>query len=65
MQGPLNAIRNPSRFPQRVKNIDLTIYDKNAGVGGTWYSNKYPVRDPILYNRCNCLTVPLCLGALV
>ncbi|KAI3621856.1 flavin-binding [Moniliophthora roreri] len=30
------------RFRQRVKNLDLTIYDKNAGVGGTWYSNKYP-----------------------
>ncbi|KAF8428410.1 hypothetical protein L210DRAFT_3564312 [Boletus edulis BED1] len=30
------------RFPQRVKNIDLTIYEKNAGVGGTWYTNKYP-----------------------
>ncbi|KDQ51118.1 hypothetical protein JAAARDRAFT_140775 [Jaapia argillacea MUCL 33604] len=30
------------RFPQRVPNLELTIYDKNAGVGGTWYSNKYP-----------------------
>ncbi|TDL19261.1 FAD/NAD(P)-binding domain-containing protein [Rickenella mellea] len=30
------------RFPQRVKNLDLTIYEKNAGVGGTWYSNRYP-----------------------
>ncbi|KAL6307444.1 hypothetical protein BKA93DRAFT_911319 [Sparassis latifolia] len=30
------------RFPQRVQNLDLTIYDKNAGVGGTWFSNKYP-----------------------
>lgn len=31
------------RFPQRIKNLDLTIYDKNAGVGGTWYTNRYPV----------------------
>ncbi|KZT07847.1 FAD/NAD-binding domain-containing protein [Laetiporus sulphureus 93-53] len=30
------------RFPQRIPNVELTIYDKNAGVGGTWYSNKYP-----------------------
>ncbi|KAH8108598.1 FAD/NAD-binding domain-containing protein [Phellopilus nigrolimitatus] len=30
------------RFPQRMKNLDLTIYEKNAGVGGTWFSNKYP-----------------------
>ncbi|GBE88396.1 Putative sterigmatocystin biosynthesis monooxygenase [Sparassis crispa] len=30
------------RFPQRLQNLDLTIYDKNAGVGGTWFSNKYP-----------------------
>ncbi|EIW74531.1 FAD/NAD(P)-binding domain-containing protein [Coniophora puteana RWD-64-598 SS2] len=30
------------RLPQYIKNIDLTIYDKNAGVGGTWYSNRYP-----------------------
>ncbi|KAI0942198.1 hypothetical protein AcW1_002883 [Taiwanofungus camphoratus] len=30
------------RFPQKLQNIDLTIYEKNAGIGGTWYSNKYP-----------------------
>lgn len=30
------------RFPQRVPNLDLTIYDQNAGIGGTWYTNKYP-----------------------
>ncbi|KAH7925133.1 FAD/NAD(P)-binding domain-containing protein [Leucogyrophana mollusca] len=30
------------RFPQRIKNVELTVYEKNAGVGGTWYSNKYP-----------------------
>lgn len=32
------------RFPQRMQNIDLTIYEKNAGIGGTWFSNRYPVR---------------------
>ncbi|OCH84940.1 FAD/NAD-binding domain-containing protein [Obba rivulosa] len=30
------------RFRQKIPNIDLTIYEKNAGVGGTWHSNKYP-----------------------
>ncbi|KAH7885655.1 hypothetical protein F5I97DRAFT_2034868 [Phlebopus sp. FC_14] len=30
------------RLPQRLQNLDLTIYEKNAGVGGTWYSNRYP-----------------------
>ncbi|KAL1676307.1 hypothetical protein EV122DRAFT_280182 [Schizophyllum commune] len=30
------------RFRQYIQNLDLTIYEANAGVGGTWYSNKYP-----------------------
>ena len=30
------------RIPQRLRNIDLVIYEKNAGVGGTWYENRYP-----------------------
>ncbi|KAF8203877.1 FAD/NAD-binding domain-containing protein [Pholiota molesta] len=30
------------RFLQRVQNLDFTIYDSNAGVGGTWFVNKYP-----------------------
>ncbi|OCH91128.1 FAD/NAD(P)-binding domain-containing protein [Obba rivulosa] len=30
------------RFCQKIPNLDLTIYEKNTGVGGTWYSNKYP-----------------------
>ncbi|KAI5825444.1 FAD/NAD(P)-binding domain-containing protein [Schizophyllum commune Tattone D] len=30
------------RFRQYISNLSLTIYDANAGVGGTWYSNKYP-----------------------
>ncbi|OCB88221.1 FAD/NAD-binding domain-containing protein [Sanghuangporus baumii] len=30
------------RFPQRMKNIDLKIYENNEGVGGTWYSNREP-----------------------
>ncbi|TRM61604.1 hypothetical protein BD626DRAFT_501587 [Schizophyllum amplum] len=30
------------RFRQHIPNLDLTIYEANAGIGGTWYSNKYP-----------------------
>ncbi|PIL26744.1 hypothetical protein GSI_11158 [Ganoderma sinense ZZ0214-1] len=30
------------RFPQKIPNIDLTIYEKSAGIGGTWYNNRYP-----------------------
>lgn len=30
------------RFVQRIPNLDLCIYDKNADVGGTWFENRYP-----------------------
>ncbi|KAG6843521.1 hypothetical protein H0H93_000733, partial [Arthromyces matolae] len=30
------------RFRQRVKNVDLTVYEANAGVGGAWHVNRYP-----------------------
>ncbi|CEI41650.1 hypothetical protein FVEN_g3715 [Fusarium venenatum] len=30
------------RIPQRLRNIDLKIYDKNDGIGGTWWENRYP-----------------------
>ncbi|KAG9665052.1 FAD/NAD(P)-binding domain-containing protein, partial [Aureobasidium melanogenum] len=30
------------RFPQRVPNLDFTIYEKNEEVGGTWFENRYP-----------------------
>ncbi|KAI1114209.1 flavin-binding monooxygenase [Nemania sp. NC0429] len=30
------------RIPQRLRNVDLEIYDKNEGVGGTWWVNTYP-----------------------
>ncbi|VDB82944.1 unnamed protein product [Peniophora sp. CBMAI 1063] len=30
------------RFRQRVPNLDLTIYEKEDGVGGVWHANKYP-----------------------
>jgi NAD(P)-binding Rossmann-like domain len=30
------------RIPERLRNVELAIYEKNAGVGGTWYENRYP-----------------------
>lgn len=29
-------------FPRAIENLSLTIYEKNAGLGGTWFENKYP-----------------------
>ena len=29
-------------IPAKVPNIDLTVYEKNGNVGGTWYENIYP-----------------------
>ncbi|KAH9205896.1 putative monooxygenase [Leptodontidium sp. 2 PMI_412] len=30
------------QFGRHMKNVDLQIYEKNEGVGGTWLENKYP-----------------------
>ncbi|KAJ8126816.1 hypothetical protein O1611_g6822 [Lasiodiplodia mahajangana] len=30
------------RIPQRLRNIDLQIFEKNEAVGGTWWVNRYP-----------------------
>jgi hypothetical protein len=30
------------RFLQHIPNVQLTIYDKNDGIGGVWWSNRYP-----------------------
>lgn len=30
------------RIPQRIQNLDFQIYEKNEGVGGTWWENRYP-----------------------
>lgn len=28
------------RIPERLRNVELTIYEKNEGVGGTWWENR-------------------------
>lgn len=30
------------RLPQKIKNLDLMIYEKNEDIGGTWFENRYP-----------------------
>jgi len=30
------------RIPEKLRNVDLTVYEKNDGVGGVWWLNKYP-----------------------
>lgn len=31
-----------ARLPQKVPNVDLTIYERNNGIGGTWFTNRFP-----------------------
>lgn len=35
----VSGILTGIRFPQHIKNLELTIYEKNKGVGGTWFEN--------------------------
>ncbi|KAJ7754971.1 FAD/NAD-binding domain-containing protein [Mycena maculata] len=44
------------RFLQRVRNIQLTIYEASAGIGGTWFSNKYPGLACDIPSHCYQLT---------
>jgi len=30
------------KFRDAVPDLDLTIYEKNPDLGGTWYENRYP-----------------------
>ena len=38
----ISGILAAINLPQQVQNLDLTIYDKNEELGGTWFENKYP-----------------------
>ncbi|OAL45380.1 FAD/NAD(P)-binding domain-containing protein [Pyrenochaeta sp. DS3sAY3a] len=40
--GGFSGILLGIRIPEWLRNIDLTIYEKNDGLGGTWYENVYP-----------------------
>ncbi|KAK0751690.1 hypothetical protein B0T18DRAFT_403175 [Schizothecium vesticola] len=30
------------RIPEKLRNVDLTVYEKNEGLGGVWWLNNYP-----------------------
>ncbi|KAF3006882.1 hypothetical protein E8E13_010976 [Curvularia kusanoi] len=30
------------RFPEWLRNVELVVYEKNDGLGGTWWENRYP-----------------------
>ena len=38
----ISGIITAIRFPQKLKNVELQIYEKNTDVGGTWFENRYP-----------------------
>ena len=40
---PLIVALLEHRFRQKIPNLDFKVYEKQAGVGGTWYANRYPV----------------------
>ncbi|KAI0311859.1 FAD/NAD-P-binding domain-containing protein [Amylostereum chailletii] len=51
-----SGITSAIRFRQRVPNLELKIYEKAEGIGGTWYSNKYPGVACDLPSLCYQLT---------
>jgi cation diffusion facilitator CzcD-associated flavoprotein CzcO len=30
------------RVPEWLRNVEFQVYEKNEGVGGTWWENRYP-----------------------
>ena len=38
----ISGILAAINLPQQVQKLDLTVYDKNEELGGTWFENKYP-----------------------
>lgn len=35
------------RIPERLRNVELVVYEKNEGVGGVWYEFSYFVRSRV------------------
>lgn len=38
----ISGIMASVRFRQRIPNLDVCVYEKNADIGGTWLENRYP-----------------------
>ncbi|CAG8886462.1 unnamed protein product [Penicillium egyptiacum] len=38
----ISGLVSSIRLTQRLPNVTIQIYEKNADIGGTWYENRYP-----------------------
>lgn len=38
----ISGIISAIKLLDSIQHLDITIYDKNEGLGGTWYENRYP-----------------------
>ena len=38
----ISGILNAIKLPRAIEKLDLVIYEKNDGLGGTWWENRYP-----------------------
>lgn len=38
----ISGIISAIKLLDSIQNLDITIYDKNEGLGGTWFENRYP-----------------------
>jgi len=45
-----SGVYNGIRIPQRLRNVDLVIYEKNSDIGGRWFENRYPGAG-MIYDR--------------
>ena len=41
----LSGLNFFKRAEERLKNVEIICYEKNADVGGTWYENRYVLKD--------------------
>lgn len=54
MGAGISGIITSIRLAQKIKNIDLVVWEKNDDIGGTWYENRYP--------GCACGKCPIVNG---
>lgn len=38
----ISGILSAIRLPQKIENLELSIYEKSRHLGGTWFDNRYP-----------------------
>lgn len=38
----ISGITAAIKLPQTIKNLELSIFEKNEDIGGVWFENKYP-----------------------